>query len=87
MYDVFDRFLATDTWHKDHPSDEMRFYRLLHKVVLNPAFSADTMGGYMREKFQLSSSYDAADYRIKAIDRYTTAAWAVFDYLKATGQL
>jgi hypothetical protein len=45
------------------------------------------MGEYMRAKFQLSETYDTADFRIKAIDCYTTAAWAVFDYLKATGQL
>jgi hypothetical protein len=87
MYEVFDRFLATDTWHKCHPNNELRFYQLLHRVVREPAFNPDTMGEYMREKFQLSSAYDAGDYRVKAIDRLTSAAWAVFGYLQVTGQL
>jgi hypothetical protein len=76
MYEVFDRFLRIDTWTSGHPSDEERFYLALHQVVRDPAFSPDTMGEYMREKFQLSASYDAEDHRIKKIDRLTSGGWA-----------
>jgi hypothetical protein len=87
MYEVFDSFLATDWWHKHNPSDENMFYQALHKIVHYPAFSADTMGEYMRSKFELSSGYDAEDYRVKSIAKYVTAAWAVRDYFAATREL
>ena len=65
----------------------MRFYQLLHRVVRNPAFHPDAMSEYMLKKFQLSSAYDAEDFRVKAIDRLNRNAAAVFDYLAMTGQL
>jgi len=81
MYQVFDKFLAVETWHTTHPLDSERFYRALDQVVREENFNADTMARYMREKIGVSS--DDESYFAAAIRRYSRDAWAVRDYLTA----
>jgi hypothetical protein len=47
MYQAFDKFLATDTWHTTHPLDTKRFYQALDQVVRDDAFNADAMPMYI----------------------------------------
>ena len=86
MYEVFDKFLVTEPWHKCDLSDELKFLKLLDLVVGKAGFSPKAMGQYMRSKFDISSIYDADDYRNQAINRYTAAASVVLNYLSATGR-
>jgi hypothetical protein len=90
MYQTFDKFLATDTWGKDHPSDEKRFFQALDRVVRDSDFDPDKMGEYMRQKkrpkgqkrpLTKTEAHPFGD----AIKDYVAAAWAVKDYLAATG--
>ncbi len=87
MYQVFDGFLTTDTWYKDHPNDNERFYSALDKVVRNPDFSAENLGNYIRAKKNILR--DNEDHRefSSAADKLVSNAWAVREYLQATGQL
>jgi hypothetical protein len=87
MYQVFDEFLAIETWHTCHPLDERRFFRALHQVVRNPEFSVEALRRYMLHKFELSQSYDIADYRAIAIKSYTDQAQTVRDYFEFTRDL
>lgn len=86
MYQAFDNFLAVDTWHTTHPLDEKRFFRALDRIVRESAFNADAMASYMREKVGISPNEEKDDSRAEAIDRYTSAAWAVRGYLDATSE-
>jgi hypothetical protein len=81
MYEAFDSFIAVETWHTRHPSDEERFYIALSKVVWSKDFSAEQMAGYLRKKLKLSSADHESDSG-RTIDRYTQDAWAVRDFLK-----
>lgn len=80
MYEVFDRFLDTDTWHKRHPSDLERFHRALNKVVWSSEFSADSMGTYMRERRNLP-----LEYFEQTIAQYVGDAQAIADFIQFTG--
>ena len=82
MYDIFDRFLAIDTWHTNHDNDQSRFYSALSQVIDHPNFNPDRMGEYMRSKKNVDR--DAEDGFGPDIDRLVTAAWAVRDYKAAT---
>jgi hypothetical protein len=82
-YSVFDPFLNRDTWHTHHPIDGQIFYGCLDQVVREPDFSAEAMGDYFRSAKQL----DRAHPLNQAVDSYVTRAWAVRNYLEATGQL
>ena len=83
MYAVFDSFLAADTWHTTHPLDGRRFFLALDKVVRNENFNADKMAAYIYDKTGVSpDTQDGLGYSIR---RCTTAAWAVREYLEATG--
>lgn len=87
MYQVFDGFLTTDTWYKDHPNDNERFYSALDKVVRNPDFGAENLGNYIRAKKNiLRDNEDHRDFS-SATDKLVSNAWAVREYLQATGQL
>jgi hypothetical protein len=86
MYKAFDKFLAVSTWHTNHDADGERFYLALHQVVKRAAFSPDEMADYMHQKISVPRG-GANNYSNEAIGRYTTAAWAVRDYLKATGAI
>jgi hypothetical protein len=79
MYEKLDSFMVTDTWHTRHPSDEKRFFAVLHELLKNPSFNPDQMGEYMREKVGI----EADDHAYQAIDHYTDAAWAVKGYVEA----
>ena len=85
MYEVFDRFLRKDTWQKDHPSDRRQFFLLLEKVVDNEGFSPDSMAEHMMQKLGvLPGQID--DHRVGAVRRLAVDAWAVKDFLAATGR-
>lgn len=76
-YNVFDTFLATETWHTRHPFDEERFFKTLDKIVSHPDFNADQMAEYMKSKVNNPALEEA-------IEHYQAAAWAIHGYLKAT---
>jgi len=79
-YKVFDPFLARDTWHTMHPSDEKIFYQCLHKVVELSDFAAEAMGDYFKEMKNINSpNHPMAE----AVKRYVSKAWAVREYLAA----
>jgi hypothetical protein len=84
LYEAFDKFLNTDTWHTRHAYDEERFFIALEKVIKDPQFNPDRLGEYMREKKNVSRD-DAENAFNFDIDHYVAAAWAVKDYLKANG--
>lgn len=85
MYSVFDSFLATDTWSKNHPNDEERFYLCLQEVVRESDFNADNMGEYFRTVKNISRT-DENQYFSNSIDDLVAKAWAVSDYIKFTGE-
>jgi hypothetical protein len=39
LYEAFDNFFATDTWHTRHPSAERRFFIALNQVATDPKFN------------------------------------------------
>lgn len=83
MYEVFDAFLKTETWHTDHPNDEERFYKALAKIVRNDGFNADNMGGYILQFTELGPE----DGRRGHVDKLVSNAWAVRDFLKAADEM
>jgi hypothetical protein len=83
LYEAFDNFLEVGTWHTRHPSDEGRFFVVLHTVVKDPRFNPDQLGEYIRQKKKISR--DDENLLNVAVDQYVAAAWAVKDYLKANG--
>lgn len=85
MYEAFDSFLNVDTWYTDSGYDEERFYKSLQSVVRNDDFSPDAMRDYMREKKGVTTD-DDSNHLEGVIDRLTTKAWAVRDYLKFTSE-
>ena len=77
-YDVFDPFLARDTWHTSHPLDERAFYRCLQKVVEHPDFSPESMGKYIESaKKRTLEEY----YLTQCVQGLVSKAWTVRDYL------
>jgi hypothetical protein len=83
MYEAFDKFLTSHTWHSGKDGDRRRFYVALNEVVHEPAFDPEQMGDYMRAKFGVAAG--SADSRDTAIAQRTNDAWAVRDFLAATG--
>jgi hypothetical protein len=83
MYKAFDKFLAVSTWHTQHPLDEKRFFVALSSVVKDSKFNPDAMGKYMQEKTR-PPNVEGHPFD-DAIAHYVAAAWAVKDYLAATG--
>ena len=86
MYEAFDSFLATDTWHTGHATDEKRFFEALALEVSKPDFNPDGMGAYMRAKRGIHR-YDVNVAFNRAIDGYIAAAWAVRRYLEVTSDI
>jgi hypothetical protein len=83
MYEAFDKFLAMDTWYSAHPLDGKRFFQALDHVVRDEAFDADAMGKYMFQKTGILRNTN--DSRAGRIAELISAAWAVREYLDATG--
>jgi hypothetical protein len=83
MYEVFDNFLATDTWHTTHSNDEHRFYLALDEVVWSGGFSPDKMAEHMRARCKIPPSDDASGFA-RSINRLRDNAWAVKDFIKYT---
>jgi hypothetical protein len=79
MYEKLDSFMATDTWHTRHPSDEKRFFMMLHELLKNRKFQPGSDGGIHAQRGRI----DADDRLYQAIDHYTAAAWAVKGYVEA----
>lgn len=48
MYEAFDTFLATETWHTSHNFDDQRFNLALNQVVRNAEFDPERMAEYFR---------------------------------------
>jgi hypothetical protein len=84
MYEVFDPYLKTDTWHTSHPLDDQRFFRALNEVVKNPNFNPDEMGRYMREQKKVSRDDNTNPFN-SVIDDRVSNAWAVKEFLEANG--
>jgi hypothetical protein len=84
MYEVFDPFLASKTWHRDQTADRERFYLALDKVVREAAFDPEEMGDYARARLGIASECGDDD-RENAVTRRVTDAWAVRDFLAVTG--
>ncbi|KRA76184.1 hypothetical protein ASD89_00175 [Caulobacter sp. Root656] len=80
MYEAFNRYLATDTWHKSHPNDDERFYRALATVVGRSEFNADQMGEHFRKVTNVNRN-DEDDLLNFAIDTRVTQADAIKEYL------
>jgi hypothetical protein len=83
-YNVFDPFLNMDTWHTSHPLDDRRFFVCLSKVVREPDFSAETLGEYIRKAKGIDNSEHHFAPRVRDL---VGKAWAVREYLEATGGL
>jgi hypothetical protein len=83
MYEVFDKFMDWDTWYKNHPNDDMRFYLTLDKVVWSDDFSPDKMAQNMRARCNIPSN-DITSGFAQSIDRLRGNAWAVKDFIKYT---
>jgi hypothetical protein len=84
MYEAFDSFMETSTWHTQHPNDQMRFFRALDLVVWSPDFNADSMADHMRaNKNVLPDDHGSLGFA-QVIDRYRDKAWAVKDFIKYT---
>jgi hypothetical protein len=79
-YNVFDPFLACQTWHTSHPLDEQRFFKCLSKVVDHPDFNPESMGDYIRGKQNIDTD---EHHFTEAVHDLVRKAWAVYDYLKA----
>jgi hypothetical protein len=86
MYEVFDPFLASKTWHRDKDADRNRFYLALDKVVRDAAFDPEEMGDYARATLGIASECGDDD-RDNAVTRRVTDAWAVRDFLAVTGAI
>jgi hypothetical protein len=82
MYEVFDPFLASQTWHGTKQADRERFYLALDRVAREAAFDPEEMGDYLRAKLGLPSGDDHDD---TAVARRVTDAWAVRVFLVITG--
>ncbi len=82
MYEVFDPFLASQTWHGTKQADRERFYLALDRVAREAAFDPEEMGDYLRAKLGLPSG---DDHDATAVARRVTDAWAVRDFLVITG--
>jgi hypothetical protein len=78
MYSVFDPFLERETWSTLHPDDLRTFNKALALIVDDPKFSPEAMGDYMRRAKN-------PDYH-KAIKTLVDNAWAVREFLNATGR-
>jgi hypothetical protein len=81
MYEKLDSFMATDTWHTRHPSDEKRFFTVLHELLKNPGFNPDQMADHMRQR--VGTAKNRTHPLTPAIDHYIAAAWAVKGYVEA----
>lgn len=85
MYEAMDAFLSADTWYKNHPNDEQRFYTALSTIVRQEGFNADELRNYIRAQKNVTT-HDGSHPFEGVIDDLATKAWAVYDYLKITGQ-
>jgi hypothetical protein len=81
MYDVFDSFLAIDTWHTLQPADQERFFCALRKVINNRNFSPDGLAEHF-DRSPARKSLDEDAY-LHARDYYVAAAAVVKRYLVA----
>jgi hypothetical protein len=85
MYDVFDGFLARETWRSAHAYDEEAYFVALETMIDDQAFSPEAMGDYFHRK--ASVPRQPGQPRDTAIQHYVHAAWAVQSYLKAVSNL
>jgi hypothetical protein len=81
MYNVFDNFIAVETWHTRHPLDLGRFYKALNQVVWSDTFNPDQMAHYLRDKRKIPTEDHQSDFA-RTIDRYRDDAWAVREFLE-----
>ena len=79
MYEVFDNFLATETWSSTHPLDEKRFDEALNKIIDNEEFSPSRMGDYFFDKVDNENL-------APAIQRYVDRAYIIKEFLNNTGR-
>lgn len=80
MYEAFDAFLTTQTWHTKEAADEERFFCALRTIVHKHRFSPREMGKYMMEKQRGQLTEEAfAD----AVDHYVEMARALKGYIQA----
>jgi hypothetical protein len=85
MYSTFSSFLQTDTWHSHHDTDVIWFMQMLGDVIDHPDFDPDAMGDYFLEKLGIGSDQRGEGLAL-AVDKYVADAWAVKEFLTATGR-
>lgn len=78
MYSVFDAFLDRETWSTLHAMDLKEFNKALSDVVDDPTFSPEAMGDHMRQRKNPNYHH--------AIETLVSNAWAVKEFLDATGR-
>lgn len=85
MYEVFDSFLARDTWFKMSDFEEKHFYQRLQMVVRFDEFNPDELGDYIRQQKGISRE-DEDQYFNQTVEDIVRRAHAVRDYLQATNE-
>ena len=79
-YNVFDPFLARDTWHTNHDNDLFAFYRCLQKIIDDPDFSPDGMGEYIKARKNVTTDGHPLAGAVRTL---VSNAWAVRNYFTA----
>lgn len=80
MYNVMDSYLQVGTWYSLHPLDEKRFFVALNNIIDDPKFSAEDMGSYMYNYFNLNPNDDDNAF-VKTIRRLISKATTIKDFL------
>ncbi|WP_313335823.1 hypothetical protein [Sphingobium yanoikuyae] len=83
MYEVFDNFLMTDSWHAGHDTDNERFYACLAKVVHEADFNPDVMAEHIRDRKGIDIDNPDQEIFNRAVADLTAKAWAIREYLAA----
>jgi len=81
-YSKMDSWIQVPTWHTRHALDVRRFNKQLELIVDDVDFHADDMGAYLRATHNISFGSTYSD----DLDRYVADAWAVKEFLNASGR-
>lgn len=80
MYEVFDTFLTSQTWHTREHADEERFFCELRTIIHKHRFSPKEMGKYMMEKQRGQLTEEALT---DAVDHYVELARVLKGFIQA----
>lgn len=82
-YPVFEKFCKTPTWDTTHALDEGRFNDALHEVVMDPDFSPEAMGEYIRQNHSSPIWPKTPEQIDQVIKRLVGDAWVVKNFVGA----